>query len=138
MNCKKVCCSIILAEITFSSPYLTVHIFGRGCILVLCWAENFRFLAGFLGGFEVRWRFLSAAKLVKITRLYHLETSVSLISAEREAIFKLSDEQLCTMTSSSLAGESGMKPRRINSSLPWRSKRGDRRPDYVKSLGFCR
>lgn len=48
------------------------------------------------------------------------------------------------MTSVSLAGESGMKPRRVNSSLPWgssrgpcRSKCGDWRPDYIKSLDFA-
>ena len=137
-------CSIILAERHFSSPYLTIRVFGKGCILVLQWAEDFWFLVGLSWGFEVHWRSLSTAKFIKITKLYCLGTSVSLISAEREGIFKLSDERLCTVTSISLAGESGMKPRRVNSSLPWgssrgpcRSKCGDWRPDYVKSLDFA-
>lgn len=89
---------------------------------MLQWAEHFKFLAGLYREFEVHWWALSVDKLKKIAKLYCLETSVSLVGAEREGMLSLSDVQLCAVPGVSLAGESGMPPR-VNSSLPWGSSR---------------
>lgn len=50
---------------------------------MLQWAEHFKFLAGLYREFEVHWWSLSVDKLKKIAELCCLETSVSLVSAER-------------------------------------------------------
>lgn len=50
---------------------------------MLQWAEHFKFLAGLYREFEVHWWALSVDKLKKIAELCCLETSVSLVSAER-------------------------------------------------------
>lgn len=78
------CCSVFLGRNTFiffSVPEIPV--FGKGCTLMLQWAEHFKFLAGLYREFEVHWWALSVDKLKKIAELCCLETSVSLVSAER-------------------------------------------------------
>lgn len=60
------CCSVFLGRNTFiffSVPEIPV--FGKGCTLMLQWAEHFKFLAGLYREFEVHWWSLSVDKLKK-------------------------------------------------------------------------